>query len=60
MVPIGRPTGEDARVRDDGHDRRRRDFPPLRAEAPVPEETGAFRKETFDRYNEVLSELADS
>ena len=60
MVRLNRPTGEDSHARDDGHDRKRRDFPPLRAEAPVPEETEAFRNETFDRYHEVLAELADS
>ena len=60
MVQVRKPTGEDARVRDNGQNQQRRDFPPLRAEAPVPEETEAFRKETFDRYHEVLSELADS
>ena len=60
MVQVRKPTGEDARVRDDGHDQHSRDFPPLRAEPPAPEETEAFRNETFDRYHEVLSELADS
>ena len=60
MVRVNRPTGKDPRVRDDNHDPHGRDFPPLQAEAPVPEETEAFRKETFDRYNEVLAELADS
>ena len=49
MVQVRKPTGKDAQVRDDGQDQQRRDFPPLRAEAPAPEETKAFRDETFER-----------
>ncbi len=60
MVQVRKPTGKDAQVRDDGQDQQRREFPPLRSEAPAPEETEAFRNETFERYHEVLSELADS
>ncbi|MDE0231493.1 MAG: hypothetical protein OXI56_08870 [bacterium] len=60
MVRVRKPSGKDAQVRDDDQDRRRREVPPLRAEAPAPEETEAFRKETFERYHEVLTELADS
>ena len=60
MVKVRKPTGEDAHIQDGGQDRQRRDFPPLRAQAPAPEETEAFRNETFERYHEVLSELADS
>ena len=60
MVRVRKPTGKDAQVRDDDQGRQRREFPPLRAEAPAREETEAFRNETFERYHEVLSELVDS
>ncbi len=59
-MQVKRQTGEDAQGRSDGQDQQRRDFSPLTAEAPSPEQTEASRGETFERFHEVLSELADS
>ena len=60
MVQVKRPIEEDALAKSDGQDQQERDFSPLREKAPSPEETEAFRDRTFERYHEVLAELADS
>ena len=60
MVQIKGQIEEDALAKSDDQDQQGRDFPPLRTEAPSPEETEAFRDRTFERYHEVLAELADS
>lgn len=60
MSQVERPVKDSAQPKSDGRDRQRRDFPPLRGEPPTPQETEAFRSQTFDRHHEVLSELADS
>jgi hypothetical protein len=60
VAKVKRPIKEEPGVHSDGQDQQARAFPPLRDETPSPEETEAFRNETFDRYHEVLTKLADS
>ncbi len=60
MGRVQGPIEEGAPAKSHGQDQQERDYPPLRAEVPSPEETEAFRNRTFERYHEVLSKLADS
>ena len=60
MAQIKRPIEENTPANSDGQDQQGRDFLPLRGETPSPQETEAFRNQTFERYHEVLGKLADS
>lgn len=60
MVPIGTPTGEDPRSRDDGHNRHRRDFPPLREDVGSSEGRRELIQEEMARHQDVLAERTDS
>ncbi len=60
MVQVRKPAGENNRVRDDGRDQQRRDFPPLRENLGSSDDRWILIQEEMARHQDVLAELADS